>query len=66
MTAVQPVSVGPYTVGGGGPLLWVCGPCVIEGRDFTLGVAVRLKQLADRLALPLVFKASFDLSLIHI
>ena len=60
MAAVQPVSVGPYTVGAGNPLLWVCGPCVIEGRDFTLGVAVKLKQLADRLGLPLVFKASFD------
>jgi 2-dehydro-3-deoxyphosphooctonate aldolase (KDO 8-P synthase) len=33
---------------------------VIEDRDFTLGVAAKLKQLADRLALPLVFKASFD------
>ncbi|HYH66760.1 MAG TPA: 3-deoxy-8-phosphooctulonate synthase [Urbifossiella sp.] len=60
MAAVQPVSVGPYNVGAGSPLLWICGPCVIESRDFTLGVAVRLKQLADRLALPLVFKASFD------
>jgi 2-dehydro-3-deoxyphosphooctonate aldolase (KDO 8-P synthase) len=60
MAAVQPVSVGPYTVGGGAPLLWVCGPCVIESRDFTLGVATKLKHLADRLALPLVFKASFD------
>jgi 2-dehydro-3-deoxyphosphooctonate aldolase (KDO 8-P synthase) len=60
MAAVQPVPVGPYTVGAGNPLLWVCGPCVIEGRDFTLGVAAKLKQLADRLALPLVFKASFD------
>jgi 2-dehydro-3-deoxyphosphooctonate aldolase (KDO 8-P synthase) len=60
MAAVQPVPVGPYTVGAGNPLLWVCGPCVIEDRDFTLGVAAKLKQLADRLALPLVFKASFD------
>ncbi|QDU21654.1 3-deoxy-8-phosphooctulonate synthase [Urbifossiella limnaea] len=60
MAAVQPVTVGPYTVGAGSPLLWVCGPCVIESRDFTLGVAARLKQLADRLGLQLVFKASFD------
>jgi len=60
MAAVQPVSVGHYAVGAGNPLLWVCGPCVIENRDFTLGVALRLKKLADRLALPLVFKASFD------
>jgi 2-dehydro-3-deoxyphosphooctonate aldolase (KDO 8-P synthase) len=60
MAAVQPVSVGPYTVGGGAPLLWICGPCVIESRDFTLGVAAKLKHLADRLGLSLVFKASFD------
>ncbi|MBN9517806.1 3-deoxy-8-phosphooctulonate synthase [bacterium] len=60
MAAVQPVSVGPYSVGGGAPLLWMCGPCVIESRDFTLGIAAKLKYLADRLALPLVFKASFD------
>ncbi|MFO0800964.1 MAG: 3-deoxy-8-phosphooctulonate synthase [Gemmataceae bacterium] len=60
MAAVQPMTVGPYTVGAGNPLLWVCGPCVIESRDFTLGVAAKLKQLADRLSLPLVFKASFD------
>jgi 2-dehydro-3-deoxyphosphooctonate aldolase (KDO 8-P synthase) len=60
MAAVQPVTVGPYNVGAGNPLLWVCGPCVIESRDFTLAVAARLKNLAERLTLPLVFKASFD------
>ena len=60
MTEVIPVRVGPHTVGGGSPLLWVCGPCVIEGRDFTLRVAERLKTIADELGLQLVFKASFD------
>ncbi|HVL11299.1 MAG TPA: 3-deoxy-8-phosphooctulonate synthase [Gemmata sp.] len=54
------VEVGNYKVGSESPLLWVCGPCVIEGRDFTLGVAHRLKEIADELKLPLVFKASFD------
>jgi 2-dehydro-3-deoxyphosphooctonate aldolase (KDO 8-P synthase) len=60
MTPVHPIAVGPYTVGGGNPLLWVCGPCVIEGHDITLRIADTLRGLADALRLPLVFKASFD------
>ncbi|MDW8241945.1 MAG: 3-deoxy-8-phosphooctulonate synthase [Thermogemmata sp.] len=56
----EPVQVARYTVGPGLPLLWICGPCVIESRDHVLGVAQRLRQLADQFDLPLVFKASFD------
>jgi 2-dehydro-3-deoxyphosphooctonate aldolase (KDO 8-P synthase) len=40
--------------------LWIAGPCVIESRDHTLGVARDLAALADRLGFPLIFKASFD------
>ena len=54
------IQVGTATVGGGAPLLWIAGPCVIEGRDFTLRVAEELRHIAERLAIPLVFKASFD------
>ena len=54
------VEVAKYRVGNGSPLLWICGPCVIEGRDFTLRVAERLREIATELALQLVFKASFD------
>jgi len=57
---VTPVTVGPWTVGGGHPLLWIAGPCVIESRDHCLNVAAVLKGHADRLGLQLVFKASFD------
>ena len=56
----QPVTVGPWTVGTNHPLLFIAGPCVIEGRDFTLRVAETLKRTSDELRLPLVFKASFD------
>jgi 2-dehydro-3-deoxyphosphooctonate aldolase (KDO 8-P synthase) len=41
-------------------LLWIAGPCVIESHDFTLQVAENLREIASRLQLPLVFKASFD------
>jgi 2-dehydro-3-deoxyphosphooctonate aldolase (KDO 8-P synthase) len=60
MTGLQPVAVGPYRVGGGNPLLWICGPYVIESHDLTLQIADTLRGYADRLSLPLVFKASFD------
>jgi len=57
MTTVQ---IGPYAVGPGRPMLWILGPCVIESRDHTVGVARRLADLGQQLALPVVFKASFD------
>jgi 2-dehydro-3-deoxyphosphooctonate aldolase (KDO 8-P synthase) len=60
MPTAQPVSIGNYLCGPGRPLLWIAGPCVIESHDLTLRIADTLKQLADRLDLPLVFKASFD------
>jgi 2-dehydro-3-deoxyphosphooctonate aldolase (KDO 8-P synthase) len=57
---VQAIDVAKYKVGGGSPLLWICGPCVIETRDHTLRIAETLRKLADTLGLQLVFKASFD------
>ena len=56
----QVVEIGPHRVGGGGPLLWIAGPCVIESREHSLGIAERLRRMADDLGVPLVFKASFD------
>ncbi len=46
--------------GPGRPLTWILGPCVIESHDLTLHIADTLATLAERLRLPLVFKASFD------
>lgn len=54
------VSVGNVTFGAGRPLAWIAGPCVIESHDATLAIADQLAQLARELAVPLVFKASFD------
>ncbi len=60
MAAAQPVAIGDLLCGPGRPLLWIAGPCVIESHDLTLSIADRLRQMADQLKLPLVFKASFD------
>src|SRR5438128_2656735 len=60
MPTAQPVTIGNAVCGPGHPLLWILGPCVIESHDLTLRIADTLKDLADQLKLPLVFKASFD------
>lgn len=54
------VRVGDIACGSGQPLMLIAGPCVIESRDLTLSIAERLKAIAQRLNMPLVFKASFD------
>lgn len=38
----------------------IAGPCVIESRDHTLRLAQAIKEIADGLDMPLIFKASFD------
>ncbi len=38
----------------------IAGPCVIESPQLALHVARQLKTLCQRLALPLIFKASYD------
>jgi 2-dehydro-3-deoxyphosphooctonate aldolase (KDO 8-P synthase) len=60
MPTAQPVTIGQFACGPGQPLLWILGPCVIESHDLTLRIADTLRDLADRLRLPVVFKASFD------
>jgi 2-dehydro-3-deoxyphosphooctonate aldolase (KDO 8-P synthase) len=47
-------------VGGGGPLLLVAGPDLIEGEDHALRMARALREIARERDVPLVFKASFD------
>lgn len=42
------------------PLSLIAGPCQLEGREHGLEIAVALKEMAARLGIGLVFKASFD------
>ena len=56
----NPATIGPCRCGRGQRLMVIAGPCVIEGEDLTLGIARRLGQIASRLPIQPVFKASFD------
>lgn len=45
---------------GGGKLVLLAGPCVLEGLERSLMIGRRTKEIAERLNMPYVFKASFD------
>jgi len=54
------VDIGNVKVGGGTPLVLIAGPCVIEGRERTLHIGRAVAEIASRLGMPYIFKASFD------
>ena len=54
------MSLGNVPLGGGAPLVVIAGPCVIESRDHALATARSLQAIAQRVDMPLVFKASYD------
>ncbi len=56
---MQRVKVGSFTVGGKGPF-FIAGPCVIESEAHCLKMAERIVRVAERLAVPVIFKASYD------
>ena len=54
------VKVGNFTIGDGGPLALLAGPCVLEGYERSLYIGKTIKEICGRLGIPYVFKASFD------
>ena len=56
---IKEIDVGNVKIGGGGICL-IAGPCVIEGREHTLSIASKLKEIASGLEIPFIFKASYD------
>lgn len=49
-----------HEVGSARPLFLIAGPCVIEGQALSEEIAGRLKEITGRLAVPFIFKASYD------
>jgi 2-dehydro-3-deoxyphosphooctonate aldolase (KDO 8-P synthase) len=60
-TSQREVRIGDsLVVGGGRPFALIAGPCVIESRESVLRHAERIRDVAARVGVPFVFKASFD------
>ncbi len=49
-----------HDVGVDRPFFLIAGPCVIESPALTEEIAGRLKEISTRLAIPFIFKASYD------
>ncbi|MDD2904158.1 MAG: 3-deoxy-8-phosphooctulonate synthase [Syntrophales bacterium] len=56
---INAVQVADYRIGAG-ELVMIAGPCVIESAGATLEIARALRDMAQELSLPLIFKASYD------
>jgi 2-dehydro-3-deoxyphosphooctonate aldolase (KDO 8-P synthase) len=60
MSPVPPVQVGPLAIGGGQPLAFILGPCVIESPAHALEMASAIREIGTRCDVPVIFKASYD------
>ncbi|MDY6842701.1 MAG: 3-deoxy-8-phosphooctulonate synthase [Thermodesulfobacteriota bacterium] len=54
------IKIKNVTVGGGNQLVFIGGPCVIEGRDVILSIAEKLKNITSTVNIPFIFKSSYD------
>lgn len=49
-----------FEVGIHQPLFLIAGPCVIESREFAIETAGQLKEIAERIGIPFIYKSSYD------
>ena len=54
------VEIGALKIGNALPLTLIAGPCQLESRDHAFMMAGKLKEIAGRLKIGLVYKTSFD------
>lgn len=52
---VVPVSIGPNL-----PLVFIGGPCAIEGRDHAFYMAEQILSICNKLSIPFIYKSCFD------
>ena len=57
---MTPVQIGSLSVGGGHPLVFIVGPCVIESARHAVETASAIRDIARRCGVPVIFKASYD------
>jgi 2-dehydro-3-deoxyphosphooctonate aldolase (KDO 8-P synthase) len=49
-----------FDVGIEHPLFLIAGPCVIESRQMAIDTAGQLKEIAERVGVPFIYKSSYD------
>ncbi|QDQ25104.1 3-deoxy-8-phosphooctulonate synthase [Chitinimonas arctica] len=49
-----------FDIGLDQPFFLIAGPCVIEGEQFSIDTAGKLKEITTELGIPFIYKSSFD------
>ncbi len=57
---MKEVKVKDFFIGPGRPLALIAGPCVIESEGMVLETADELKEIAQRVNMPFIFKSSYS------
>ncbi len=57
---MKPIAIGDVAIGAGLPFALIAGPCVIESDAHALNMAGAIAEIARRVNVPYIFKASFD------
>lgn len=60
MINTKRIRLGEVDIGGGGPLVLIGGPCVIESESHARSMAEKLMRIAADAGLPFIFKSSYD------
>ena len=58
--ALKDVRVRDIVFGRGRPLVLIAGPCVLEEESLVMRTAEHLKEVTTRLAIPFIFKSSYE------
>lgn len=57
---MRQIKAGNINIGDKNPLVLIAGPCVIESEKLCLDAAKQIKDIAQDLGIPFIFKSSFD------
>src|SRR4026208_438181 len=60
MRSTPPLQLADIPIGGGRPIVFIGGPCVIESERHATDLALELVAIAARLRVPFIFKAPYD------
>ena len=60
MSKPRHIKIGDVAVGNDLPLVLIAGPCALESRQHALDISGRLKEMANKLGVGLIYKTSYD------
>lgn len=57
---MKTIKLNNIKIGGNNPLVLIAGPCVVESQKSCFDAASQLKDIAQKIDIPFIFKSSFD------